>query len=79
MTVTVHQAKTHLSRLLQQVERGEEVTVCRGKFPVAKIVPSGPGRRARPKVGQATSPPFEMAEDAFAPLNQEELKAWGLT
>lgn len=78
MIVTVHHAKTHLSRLLQKVERGEEITVCRGKLPVAKIVPSGPGRRARPKVGQATSPSFEMPEDAFAPLNQEELKAWGL-
>ena len=78
MTVTIHQAKTHLSRLLQQVERGEEVVVCRGKLPVAKIVPSGPSRVTRPKVGKATSQRFNIPADAFAPLVDEELKQWGL-
>lgn len=78
MTVTVHQAKTHLSRLLQQVERGEEVVVCRGKLPIAKIVPSGPSRVTRPKVGKATSQRFNIPADAFAPLVDEELKQWGL-
>jgi prevent-host-death family protein len=78
MTVTIHQAKTHLSRLLQQVERGEVVVVCRGKLPVAKIVPSGPSRVTRPKVGKATSQRFNIPADAFAPLRDEELKQWGL-
>ena len=78
MTVTIHQAKTHLSRLLQQVERGEEVVVCRGKLPVARIVPSGPSRASRPKVGKATSQRFDSPDDAFAPLGAEELKQWGL-
>ncbi len=78
MTVTIHQAKTHLSRLLQQVEMGEEVVVCRGKLPVAKIVPSGPSRVARPKVGKATSQRFKIPADAFAPLGDEELQQWGL-
>jgi prevent-host-death family protein len=78
MTVTIHQAKTHLSRLLQQVEMGEEVVVCRGKLPVAKIVPSGPSRVTRPKVGKATSQRFNTPADAFAPLVDEELKQWGL-
>ena len=78
MTVTIHQAKTHLSRLLQQVEAGEEVVVCRGKLPVARIVPSCPSRVARPKVGKATSQRFDISEDSFAPLGDEELKQWGL-
>lgn len=78
MTVTIHQAKTHLSRLLQQVERGEEVVVCRGKQPVAKIVPSDSRPVHRPKVGQPTSPRFDIPEDAFAPLDAEGLKDWGL-
>lgn len=78
MTVTIHQAKTHLSRLLQHVENGEEVVVCRGKLPVAKIVPSGPGHASRPKVGKATSNRFDIPPDAFAPLDAEELKQWGL-
>lgn len=78
MTVTIHQAKTNLSRLIHQVERGEEIVVCRGKQPVAKIVPSGPGRPPRPKVGRPTSPRFIIPEDAFAPLSAEELKEWGV-
>lgn len=78
MTVTIHQAKTHLSRLLQQVEKGEEVVVCRGKLPVAKIIPSGPGHVSRPKVGKATSQRFDIPAGAFAPLGDEDLKQWGL-
>ena len=48
MKLTIHKAKTHLSRILHQVEQGEDVTICRGAYPVAKIVPySGPGRKPR--------------------------------
>lgn len=35
----VHDAKTHLSRLLQQVEDGEEVIIARAGKPVARLVP----------------------------------------
>jgi prevent-host-death family protein len=40
--VSVHEAKTHLSRLLQRVEAGEEVTIARGGHPVARLVPIKP-------------------------------------
>ena len=78
MTVTIHQAKTHLSHLLQLVESGEEVVVCRGKLPVAKIVPPGSSCFSRPKVGKATSQRFQIPDAAFAPLGAEELNHWGL-
>ena len=68
MIVTVHHAKTSFSRLLQQVEAGEEEVVWRGNLPVAKIVPSGPSRVSRPKVGKATSKRFQIPDDAFAAL-----------
>lgn len=45
--VTVHEAKTHLSRLLRRVESGETVTIARGNKPIAKLVPIGPNARAR--------------------------------
>ncbi len=35
----MHEAKTHLSRLLRLVEEGEEVTIVRGGDPVARLVP----------------------------------------
>ena len=38
-TVNVHEAKTHLSRLLERVERGQEIVIARAGKPVAKLVP----------------------------------------
>lgn len=48
-TVNVHEAKTHLSRLLEAVERGEEVVIARAGKPVARLVPAVPsGFRREP-------------------------------
>ena len=38
VTVNVHEAKTHLSRLLAQVEAGEDVVIARRGKPVARLV-----------------------------------------
>ena len=43
--VSVHEAKTHLSRLLRRVENGEEIVISRGGKPVAKLVSATPSRR----------------------------------
>ena len=40
--VNVHEAKTNLSRLLAEVERGREVTIARAGRPVARLVPAEP-------------------------------------
>ncbi|HJZ11094.1 MAG TPA: type II toxin-antitoxin system Phd/YefM family antitoxin, partial [Acidobacteriota bacterium] len=37
--VTIHQAKTHLSRLIRMVLRGEEVVIAKGKKPLVKLEP----------------------------------------
>jgi prevent-host-death family protein len=37
--VNIHEAKTHLSRLLAEVEAGGEVTICRAGKPIARVVP----------------------------------------
>ncbi|MGH9530245.1 MAG: type II toxin-antitoxin system Phd/YefM family antitoxin [Terriglobales bacterium] len=39
MEVNIHEAKTHLSRLLERVALGEEVTIAKAGTPVAKLVP----------------------------------------
>ena len=54
-TVTIHQAKTQLSKLIAKVEAGEEVVILRGKKPVAKLTAAGPRRRQRSD-RQARSP-----------------------
>lgn len=38
-TVNVHEAKTHLSRLLEAVETGEDVVIARAGKPIARLVP----------------------------------------
>lgn len=37
--VNIHQAKTHLSRLLERVANGEEIIIARAGKPVAYLVP----------------------------------------
>jgi prevent-host-death family protein len=47
MLVNVHEAKTHLSRLLQRVAQGEEVVIARHGEPVARLVPYRPAHGSR--------------------------------
>ena len=78
-TITTHEAKTHLSRYLAAVERGEQFVIARGKKPVARLVPiTSVEQSSRPKVGEILGVPFEFPASAFAPLTEEELKEWGL-
>ena len=48
MVVNIHEAKTHLSRLLQRVAEGEEVTIARAGVPVAKLIPVEVKKNVRP-------------------------------
>jgi prevent-host-death family protein len=45
--VNVHAAKTHLSRLLEDVEAGEEIVLARAGRPVARLVPFRPDTQRR--------------------------------
>lgn len=42
MQLSLYEAKNRLSALLDQVERGAEITITRHGIPVAKLVPAGP-------------------------------------
>ena len=35
----IHAAKTNLSRIIERVEHGEEIIICRAGRPVAKVIP----------------------------------------
>jgi prevent-host-death family protein len=70
--VTIHEAKTNLSKLLEAVARGELVVIARGTEPIAELVPF-----KRPKIrfgllAHVAPPP----EDFFDPLTDEELARW---
>jgi prevent-host-death family protein len=72
---TVHQAKTNLSKLIEHAERGEEVIICRGKKPVAKIVAVEQPPKTRILGGWEGK--FVVGPEFFEPLTEEELKEWG--
>jgi|ERR1700721_2513983 prevent-host-death family protein len=81
MPYTVHQAKTHLSRLLKEAEAGKEVIVTRGSEPVAMIVPiRKPEAEQLPfRLMGAYAGKIRYDDDAFDPLTDEQLKelGWG--
>jgi len=79
--VTTHEAKTQLSKLLAQVRKGEEVIICRGNQPAARLVDFDPKQRLRerrPRVGVVTTPQVRWSDDAFEPLDDDALREWGL-
>lgn len=47
MLVNMHEAKTHLSRLVQRAANGEEIIIGRAGVPMAKLVPFRPSRPVR--------------------------------
>ena len=73
LTVNVHEAKTHLSRLLAQVEAGEEVVIARNGKPVARLVPLRERSKRQPGAFKGL---IEIDDTFFDPLPEEELKAW---
>jgi antitoxin (DNA-binding transcriptional repressor) of toxin-antitoxin stability system len=72
--ITVHAAKTGLSKILSRVEAGEEVVIARGKTPVAKIVPLYPVGQKR-QFG-ALRGVIAIGPEFFEPLPEAELAAW---
>lgn len=65
-TVNVHEAKTHLSRLLERVEKGEEIVIARAGKPVARLVPIEPAPGKRP-IGRDKGK-IRMSDDFDEPL-----------
>jgi len=71
--VNVHEAKTHLSRLLEQAHAGEEIIVAKAGKPYARLVPlAAPAASRRPGRLRGLSVP----DSFFEPLPTEELDAW---
>jgi prevent-host-death family protein len=81
-TVTVHEAKTHLSRLIAEVLAGGEVVIApRGKKPAVKIVPFEEPKPAKRLLGHLahtlSCPGKDPLEDGFWDrLSDEELGLW---
>lgn len=76
LIVNVHEAKTHLSRLLARVEAGEEIVIANAGRPVAKLVAAGE-RPTRRLPGSAAGH-FVVPDNFNAPLPEDVLRDFGL-
>lgn len=74
--VTVHEAKTHLSRLLEEVEKGGEVVISRRDKPVARLVPIEEMEALPPRKPGRFAGQFELGPAFFEPLPEDELDRW---
>lgn len=73
--VSVHEAKTQLSRLIAGALAGEDVVIARGNVPAVRLVPVNP--RGERRFG-ALKGTISVDADFFAPLPADELEGWNL-
>ena len=73
---SIFEAKTNLSDLLKQAQKGEEVTITSGraKTPVARLEAIHPV--AKKRLGALETPGFVLSDRFFEPLPEEELDLW---
>jgi prevent-host-death family protein len=72
--VNIHQAKTHLSRLVEEVAAGEVIILAKAGRPMAKLCPIGAKVRRR-KLGLLDHQ-FRIPDDFNAPLPDETLDSF---
>jgi prevent-host-death family protein len=73
-TVTIHQAKTNLSRLIEEACEGEEIIISRGSQPVARLVALADAKGRR-QPGSLKGK-LHVGPEFFEPLPAAELSAW---
>jgi antitoxin (DNA-binding transcriptional repressor) of toxin-antitoxin stability system len=76
ITASIFEAKTNLSRLVKEVQKGKVVTITPGRVrtPVARLEPIQPG--AKKRLGALGAPGFVLSSDFFEPLPEDELRLW---
>jgi antitoxin (DNA-binding transcriptional repressor) of toxin-antitoxin stability system len=71
--ITVHVAKTQLSRLIEAALAGEDVVIVKGDKPVARLVAIPQGQF---KLGVLKRDALGPGPDFFSPMDEDELAAW---
>ena len=76
ITASIFEAKTNLSSLVKQAQKGETVVITSGrnKTPVARLEAIQPVKKKR--LGALEAPGFVLSEKFFEPLPEEELRLW---
>ena len=69
--VNIHEAKTHLSKLLERIKSGEEIIIAKAGTPIARLCPLATPPKRAPGLLKG-----KLSKKFFEPLPEEELKAW---
>jgi antitoxin (DNA-binding transcriptional repressor) of toxin-antitoxin stability system len=75
LRINIHDAKTHLSRYLEQVEKGEVITICRNNVPIAELRAVAVKPKGKRRIGLFKGQ-FEITPAFFEPMSEEELDLW---
>jgi antitoxin (DNA-binding transcriptional repressor) of toxin-antitoxin stability system len=73
--LNVHEAKTHLSRYLEKLARGETILLCKRNIPIAEIRPLPQQRKTKRPIGLAKGK-FEVPPEFFEPLPSDLVDAF---
>jgi len=74
--INIHEAKTHLSRLVEEAAAGEEIVIAKAGKPVARLV--GLGAEARPRRPGSLKGKIKMCENFDDPLPPDLARAFGI-
>lgn len=74
VTVNVHEAKTHLSRLLERAHAGEEIILAKSGKPYARLMPLKAAEKKPRQPGLLKG--WNVPDSFFDPLPEEELRLW---
>ena len=75
-TVNIHQAKTHLSRLVEQAAAGDEIVIAKAGKPVARLVALE--TLGRPRQPGALAGKIRIRDDFDAPLPDDLARGFGI-
>lgn len=75
-TINIHEAKTHLSRLVEEAAEGTEIIIAKAGKPRARLIALPPVRVKR-KFGSMKGQIW-ISDDFNAPLSDEDLRLWGV-
>ena len=73
--LNIHEAKTHLSRYLKDIEAGETILLCRHNVPIAEIRPL-PQQRKTPRLLGTAKGKVHVPQEFFEPLPEELLRTF---
>ena len=76
--LNIHEAKTHLSRYLEEVQQGKTILLCKNGIPIAQITPLPKRARKFKRPFGLAKGKFKLTDAFFEPLTDEELPGMGL-